>query len=65
MWVSVFIMWMGGTQSVFSPNHIFYSFEDCEKFRVIQQTSLERTKPHAQSGVKGSVCVKVPKTKEI
>lgn len=65
MWVAVFIMWMGSTQNVFAPNHIFFTKHDCEEFRVIQHASLEKTKPHEQSGVKGSQCVFVPKISDI
>ena len=57
MWVAVFIIWMGSTQDVFSPNQIFTTEEMCEDFRKIQHITLEKTKPHEQSGVKGSSCV--------
>mgnify|MGYP003128403526 FL=1 len=65
MWIAVFIMWIGNTQSVFAPDHIFFTKNDCEEFRVIQHTSLERTKPHEQSGVKASQCVFIQKSSDI
>ena len=65
MWVVVFIMWMGTENQVFVPQSIFNSFEECENFRSIQHVALEKTKPHEQSGVKGSICVQVPKGENI
>ena len=65
MWVAVFIMWMGSTNSVFAPNQIFTTEEMCEDFRKIQHITLEKTKPHEQSGVRGSSCVLVIKGESV
>ena len=65
MWVAVFIMWMGSTNSVYSPNQIFTTKEICEDFRKIQHITLEKTKPHEQSGVRGSSCVLVIKGESV
>tara|TARA_R100001224_G_C3902869_1_gene109129 strand:+ start:60 stop:230 length:171 start_codon:yes stop_codon:yes gene_type:complete len=56
---------MGTENQVFVPQSIFNSFEECEDFRSIQHVALEKTKPHEQSGVKGSICVQVPKGENI
>ena len=52
---------MGSTNNVFAPNQIFTTEEMCEDFRKIQHITLEKTKPHEQSGVRGSSCVLVIK----